>query len=388
MDVLTREGLRQLISKPGGVCVSIYMPTYRVGRETEQGPIRLKNLLKQAGEYLLTGGLRTPQIRTLLEPAQALLVNDLFWQYQSDGLALFLSSAGLLYYRLPLRFDELVVVTERFHIKPLLPLFAADGRFFVLAISQNVVRLLECTRYSIDGVDLEGVPASLAQALRFDDPEQQLQFHTGTSTPGVGGERSAIFHGHGVSVDDAKSNILRYFQKIDKGLQKLLRDEQAPLVLAGVEYLWPIYREANHYPHLVEEGIEGNPEDRSAEILHQQAWEIVRPLFTKAQQEAVRQYQRLSNLKSEQTSDNLGKIVSAAYSGRVETLFVAMGVQRWGTFDPQSHMVQLHEEAKPGDEDLLDFTAVQTILNGGTAYALEPEKMPETALLAAVFRYA
>jgi hypothetical protein len=138
----------------------------------------------------------------------------------------------------------------------------------------------------------------------------------------------------------------------------------------------------------VEEGIEGNPEERSAEILHQRAWEIVHPLFTKAQQEATMQYQRLSNLKSEQASNNLGKIVSAAYGGRVETLFVAMSVQRWGMFDPQSSMVQLHEEAKPGDEDLLDFAAVQTILNRGTVYALEPEKMPEAALLAAVFRYA
>jgi hypothetical protein len=220
-----------------------------------------------------------------------------------------------------------------------------------------------------------------------DDPEKQLQFHTGTSTPGVGDERSAIFHGRGVSVDDAKSNILRYFQKIDKGLQELLRDEQAPLVLAGVEYLWPIYREANNYSHLVEEGMEGNPEDRSAEILHQRAWEFVHPLFTKAQQEAVRQYQRLSNLKSEQAFNKLGKIVCAAYSGRVETFFVAVGVQRWGMFDLQSSMLQLHKETKPGDEDLLDFAAVQTILNGGTAYALEPENMPGNSAIAAIFRY-
>jgi hypothetical protein len=30
-------------------------------------------------------------------------------------------------------------------------------------------------------------------------------------------------------------------------------------VLAGVEYLLPIYREANTYPHLLAEGIHGNP---------------------------------------------------------------------------------------------------------------------------------
>jgi len=47
----------------------------------------------------------------------------------------------------------------------------------------------------------------------------------------------------------------------------------------------------------------------------------------------------------------------------------------------------LHEEAKPGDEDLLDLAAVQTLLNGGTVYAVELEKVPDGASLAAVFRY-
>jgi len=44
--------------------------------------------------------------------------------------------------------------------------------------------------------------------------------------------------------------------------------KKAPLVLAGVEYLFPIYQEANTYPDLVEEGITGNPENLKPEELH------------------------------------------------------------------------------------------------------------------------
>jgi hypothetical protein len=47
----------------------------------------------------------------------------------------------------------------------------------------------------------------------------------------------------------------------------------------------------------------------------------------------------------------------------------------------------VHEEAEPGDEDLLDFTAIQTLLNSGMVYAVEPQKVPDEALLAAAFRY-
>jgi hypothetical protein len=388
MDILTRSELRTLTRKPKGWCVSIYMPTHRVGAEIQQDPIRLKNLLAEAEEHLLTRGLRTTEAKELLESAGRLLQDSLFWQRQSDGLAVFLSPEAFRYYRLPFDFKELVVVSDRFHIKPLLPLLSGDGRFYVLALSQNEVRLLQGTRYSVSEVALEGVPESLAEALRYEGPEKRLQFHTSTRTPGGKGERPAIFHGHGVaSADDPKGYISRYFHQIDEGLHSLLQGEQAPLVLAGVDYLLPIYREANTYPHLVDEGIEGNPEELRAEELHEQAWAIVQPRFLAVQKEDAAQYRQLAGAGSEQASNDLKEIVPTAYHGRVETLFVAVGLQQWGTFDSATNAVQLHREVKPGNEDLLDFAAVHTLLNRGTVYAVEPEKVPDDTLLAAMFRY-
>ena len=42
---------------------------------------------------------------------------------------------------------------------------------------------------------------------------------------------------------------------------------------------------------------------------------------------------------------------------------------------------------KRGDEDLLEFAAIQTLLNGGTGYRVAAEKIPDTDPLAALFRY-
>jgi hypothetical protein len=361
------------------------MPTHRVGREVQQNPIRLKNLLGKAQDRMVAGGVRASEARELLEPAEMLLHDGLFWQHQSDGLALFVSPETFHHYRLPFDFEELVVVTDRFHIKPLLPLLSGDGRFYVLALSQNEIRLLQGTRYSVSELDLEDVPESLAEALKWDDPEKRLQWHTQTGDR-TDGERAAIFHGHGVaSADDPKNYILRYFHQVDEGLRDLLRDEEAPLVLAAVDYLLPIYKKANSYPHLVDEGIEGNPEEMSAEELHEQAWAIVHPLFLSAQKEAAAQYRQLAG--SEQASGDLREVVPAAYHGRVDTLFVAVGLQWWGAFDLDTNAVHLHERAEPGDEDLLDLAAAYTLLNRGTVYAVEPEKVPDNARLVAVFRY-
>jgi len=380
MNVLTRSNLKLLMEIHQGPCVSTFMPMHRSGQETQQDPIRFKNLLQEAEELLIARGLRSPETKELLGPAEKLLQDGLFHQHQSDGLAMFLSPEVFRYYLLPFVFKELVIVTDRFHIRPLLPLLSGDGRYYILALSQNKVRLLQGTHYSVNEVSLADVPKNLAETLRDDDSWKELQMHSGIS--GGKGKLSAITHGGEV---DNKENIQRYFRRIDKGLHELVRDEQVPLVLAGVDYLHPVYKEVNSYPHLMDEGIAGNPERLSAKELHAQAWTVVRPYFQKVQQEAVGRYKEF--VSSGRTSNRVRKIIPAACHGRIELLFVIPDLQQWGTFDPSTDEIHLHKKEKTGDEDLLEFTAVQTLLNGGTVYVAEPEKMPDTESLAAVFRY-
>lgn len=86
----------------------------------------------------------------------------------------------------------LAVATDRFHLKPLLQLLSGDGQFYILALSQNQVRLFQGNRYHVSGVELTDLPTSMAEALQLDNPQQNLQFHTGTSQGG-GGDR-ATFH--------------------------------------------------------------------------------------------------------------------------------------------------------------------------------------------------
>jgi hypothetical protein len=199
MDIVTREDLKQLVERQEGPCVSIYQPAHRAGPDTrsyaQQDPVRFKNLLREAEQRLRAGGVSTPAAAELLQSSRRLLDDPVFWQYQADGLAVFVAQGAMRTFRVPVGFEELVVVAPSFHIKPLLPLLTGDGLFYVLALSQNEVRLLAGTRDHMGEVELPGAPRSLAEALRYDDPERQLQFHTGT--PGGGDRRAAMFHGQG-----------------------------------------------------------------------------------------------------------------------------------------------------------------------------------------------
>jgi hypothetical protein len=386
MNLFRNDELKYLAAITDEVCISIYMPAHRVGYEQQQDPLRLKNLLDETEKRLIEDGIRSPDARALLEASRELLLDRDFWQHQSNGLAVFIDSNETRTYRLPINFNELVFTGKQFHIKPLLPMLTGDGQFFVLAISQNSVRLLQGTRYTIETIDLGNIPTSMAEALWFEDPERQLQWHTSTQAPQGMGERPAAYHGQGTVENDTKETILRYFQRVDRALADLLQNSNRPLVLAGVDFLLPIYQQANTYPFLVDEGIEGNPDDQSAKALHQRAWRVVEPIFREKQHDAVARYEELSGRGSSEASTEIKEVVNAAAYGRVETLFVASGVQHWGVYKEDS--VVIHDQFHSGDEDLLDLAATFTINNGGVVYVLPAERVPGDGDLAAIFRYS
>jgi hypothetical protein len=282
-------------------------------------------------------------------------------------------------YGLPLAPLDQVVVSSRFHIKPLVPLLSGDGRFFVLALSQNGVRLLEGTRDRAREVALSDVPGNFDEAMATHDRDEMLTFHT---RPTSGGTWGAIFSGHGVGIDDKKDDLLRYFRAIDRGLHPLLRDEKAPLLLAAVGYLHPLYRQANTYPHLTE-GIQGSPDRLSPRELHDRAWPLVRPLFEATRLGAVAQYRQLAG--TGRTSADLEEVLAASLAGRVETLFVSLDRPIWGVFDAPNGRAEQHDKPQVGDVDLLDLAAAHTLTHGQAVYALEPDQALSNTGVAAVY---
>lgn len=386
MSLLTRESLRSLMEYAHHPCVSIYMPTHRTIPDNQQNPIRLKNLLKEAEVHLISRGVRSGRAGELLRPAYDLLEDPGFWEHQRDGLAIFLSPEFLQHYEVPMQFEELVVAADLFHLKPLFKLFNNDGRYFLLTLSQNASQLFEGTQFGLGEVDVPGMPHNIAEALNEDETgEVESRRHLGGQKTAGGGV--SMYHGQqGASTPgNTKTRLRRYFQELDRVLQTVLQREHSPLILAGVEYLLPIYREANSYAHLVDEGIEGNVEGLNEKELHERCWPLAQRYFRRAQESAAALYEKLR--ANQRTSSNIEDIILAADYGRVEYLFVADGVQQWGSFNPSNKEVEMHNVPQNGDIDLLDLAARQTLLNNGTVFALEPNHIPDRERIAAIYRY-
>nr|WP_290665698.1 hypothetical protein [Ardenticatena sp.] len=391
MAYLTRDQLRSLMEYRAPSCVTIYMPTSGVGPETQKFPIHLKNLLTEAQERLIGRGLRAPEAEALLQPARTVLDDRLFWQNTSRTLAMFVGPDVFETFHLPHETREMVYVADRFAIKPLLRLFANDGRFYVLALNLGGVRLYEGSKYTLHEIPAKSMPKSLGEVLQYDEFERTLQFHSGVvAQTDRGTTGSVVFHGQGGGGDEnwRKEAMVRYLKAVDAGLREMLGAEQPWVVLAGVAHLRGIFREVSRYPRLAPNDIDANPETLSLDELHARAYSIMRPIFMEREKDAIALFEHLHGTQSMRAATDIREVVPAAYFARVEVLFADIDRPVWGTFDRESGEVQIHLAQTNGSIDLLDFAVVHTLRNGGTVFVLPAERMPvaETPV-AAIFRY-
>lgn len=364
VDVVRSEDLQEFATQDGP-CVSMFLPTARHGPGTLQGPVRLKNLLRQVDPDLEASGMDRVTIDEVLEPLLALVDDAPFWQHQSDGLALYASTALIRHFRVPLAFAESAVVGPRFRLLPLWRLVTGDDTFFIVSLSQNEVRVFEATRQTIDEVAPGPVPESLADALAHEDPERQLQSHS------VGGS-GVQFHGHGAGAETDKATLERYFRAIDKGLNALLGSPRQPVVLACVDYYLPIFQSVTKLANLADAAIAGNPEHRAPDELLAASRAIIDPLQTAHRAATAERFAVLAGTGD--TLTDVADIVAAAHEGRVESLLV-----RADDLDPDKRSPALTDE-------LIDLAVADVLAKGGTIEATD-HTLPGDTPIGAILRY-
>lgn len=382
MKRLSLEYLKELNEVQDEASISIYMPTHKVGNEIRQDKIRYKNLLNEAVEKLKQRGLRDSEIQHLLKPLEQFRDEAPNWQNLSEGLVLFRSENHFEVNQFPVEFEEQAIVSHRYHLKPLIPLLNGNGLYYLLSLSQNKIELYEGSRYSMTDIEDDFLPENLVKALQIDEFVASQQFHTGGPVT-AGGGRAALFHGHG-GEEDQKGLIQQFFRQVNKELTDFLDDRRVPLVLAGVEYLHPIYAEVNTHEGLVEKGVRGNPDSFSLDELHERSWSAVKDVFEQEQHDAIRQYENLKG--NGKALSGVDDVLAAAVQGRVDTLFVSLNEHVWGRFDPQENAARLEYSGQTA-EDLLDLAAVKTLFQSGKVFGMHTSEIPGGHQLAAISRF-
>jgi hypothetical protein len=262
---------------------------------------------------------------------------------------------------------DVAVVGERFEIRPLLAALSREQRFHLLAFGRHHVRLFRTTARSTEEVRLEGVaPRNMQEFLHTSQPDHLLEKRM-SAGPSVGSMQGVLF-GTGSESEKEQDRVRHFLKEVERGVTKIMQRDAEPLILAGVEYDVAIYRQLNTYPHLLEQAIHGSPERLTAQNLHERAWEIVSQCPSEPLRKALANYREQSGAAL--LLGDTGAIVKAAAEGRVAGLFLSESAGAAGQPD-----------------DPLNVAALETVLHGGWAFALNPAEMPAKDSAAALLRF-
>lgn len=384
MELLSKELMQELLAAEKAPCLSIYLPTHRKHPENLQDSIRFKNLLKQLEVSLLLK-YSNGEVKKHIEPFEALADDNNTWNHTFDGLAVF-SSAGLFkVVGVHKTFDELAMVADSFHTKPLMQYLQSADRYHVLGLSFHYIRLFEGNRHSLAEIELlPDIPRTITDALGDDLTDKHS---TVSSYGGTGGESTSMHHGHGGRNEEMEKDAERFFRVVANNIyERYSKPAGLPLILAALPEHHSLFERVSKNPLLLSKSIAVNPTSVSTDKLVKLAWEIMEPEYNmKLNNFVSRLEQARVNGKG---SDDYKEVAVAAVEGRVDTLIVeADRIIPVRITNLVTGNTQKKDLINPKVDDLLDDMGALVMKMGGQVMVLPQGKMPSETGLAAIYRY-
>lgn len=351
--------------RPGSV--SIYLSTDPAG-DARAERITLGNLRDDAIEQLGQIDLPRGELGRLEDLLAELLADEFFWAHQAHSLAIFVDPTQLTAFQLPNRLTDMVEVSDRWHVKPLLRALTFSNSGYVLTLSQNAARVLIVpAEGAVREVSVPDLPTDAVDAV---------------GVPSISGRSH---HGRVSGGEGRKMRLGQYSRAVDAALRPLLRGQDTPLILAAARPLNDIYASWNTYPHLAAEMIEGNVETMSDTDLGYRA----RAIIDGVNAARLRELHELFDHRTGEgrTETDVAAVARAATFGQVATLFVDIDTALPGSID-EAGEVSLDAAEDAVNYGVLDEVARRVWLAGGQVLAVRTQDIPGGGQAAAILRWA
>lgn len=230
--------------------------------------------------------------------------------------------------------------------------------YFILSASKDKARLFEVIGDRVEPRGVDGMPTSLADAWKgLERTEPNVNFH---ATGGDGGMQ-ASFHGSGGESDIVEKEEDKYYHDLATSLRTLLQGQHDPLVFAGVAEAYGMFKKFDQSGALLDEYVQGNPDQMPMEELKAKADPIARAHMLKKNERVLEDFGAMHG--TGRTSIDPVEIEAQANAGKIQTLILPEGTE--GQHQALAREVWKHR---------------------GAAVIVEASKMPEGAPMAAILR--
>lgn len=382
MYEIVKEFPNEIIFDPKGACVSLYQTTHKSRPENMQDPIRFKNLV-QTIENSLEKDFSNEEIKSIMKPFNDIAADKVFWNNVTEGLAILANKDNCVVYKLNREVEELAIVANNFHIKPLIRNFQSADNYHILGITRYDFNIYEGNRYGIEMIELdEDTPKTLIEVLgdEYTDPHLESGRYSGgaTGTP--------AFHGHGGRKDEIEVDTERYFRYIDKFISDNFSTEmKLPLILVALDEHQGEFRNLSKNDYLLDEKVSKDPEALPKEEIRELSWEAMEPIYIQKTKDLVERYgfQRSKFLGT----DDLSEVARAALEGKIDTLMIEDGKIEAGRINRKNGEIERGQLDDPRFGDVIDDIGELALKSQAEVVVLPKDRMPSTTGIAAIFRY-
>jgi len=367
-DTPTREQLDRLFTARDAASVSIYLTTDPASDGAGER-IAMKNAASSAVEQLADAGAHKADLAAITEELEGLVDDHEFWRYRARTLGVLATPTTVRTFRLATTLAaDIVEVSDRFLVKPLLRAVAFPQAALILALSQGSVRLVELVADAAPfDVAVPGLPDSAADAvgkasIADRSPARRL---TGSE-------------GH-------KVLVTQYARQVDHAIRSTVTAAGLPLILVAASPTDELFRAVCSYPGLVAESVNESPEGLSDSELVTAARRVLDDVHTQKLRGLLASYEALAG--QDRTETDLATLARAATYGMVATLLVDLDAFVPGTVDDDGALVYA-ETDDAHTYGVTDEIARRTWLAGGDVIPVRQDQLPGPTPATGLLRWA
>jgi len=330
MTNLTEHFLKKLMASKHGIHLSAYIENMGILRDVK---LQLREAIDTATE-ILEPAISEHEVKRFLFPIEKLITDERALRNLSSNFALFRTFESFRVVSIPTDIEQICVVSDSFHVKPLLSWMQADPEFLIFTIDKSNVNVYASNGKTVDFIDLYRRSCSITNVnqIDFSDCFDWLN--------------EWLDHN---KISASKNIFVATHEKIgQKDLHRIVRPNVFLLSRNTSSHIKNIAEAANRQmKEINEKEIERNLID-----------------FNFA-------------TTMELTQNNIADIARCAVKGEIAKLLIAKDVNVFGTVNRSSGKLAINPfQLDHKDDDILDDLAQIVVLNGGKVLAVDKNCIP------------
>lgn len=389
IDIPTLAEFKALAAIKGDTCVSLYVPTDPLPDRARQNRIALEDLAVEALQQLKDAGVDKHRISLIDAQFRHLVGTDHdvadakkrhklenrkpdpieeFWKFQGHGLAVLTTPDATRIFRMPYRPQPLAEVADRFHLAPLVRELTSPQDIYVLALTENAVRLLRAfVNLRAVRIPVPDLPSNAEEVARRASIRERNQ------------------KGRLQGSEAAKFLLQKFARRVDAALRHVLAGQSTPLVLAANEPLASMFRSVNSYPGLVQEMIPGNPNLLSDAQLEDAALPVLHRLYGRKLRAALA---RFDQLKPRRATTDVSYAAHAVTAGAIDELLIDLDAVIPGVVSEIDGSVTYASSDDAEVYSVVDEIARRALYTDARVLGARRDELPNGAPLVAILRYS